>query len=374
LSGIAKGPIVGKVTNGVPEVVSTYAPLVRLHSNEEYWPMDAGEFVHSCSLGWATSDGVKTVYVAGQTPKRPRLRVNLRRLAAKDESAYLSRRSSFRACDHTRPYDRVDRPTGLAEREGFCLSLAARDGRKGTPSTSADPRVYVGAPAYYEYEPEKARITYWFFYAGSTAPLRLVPLHESLALAMAPGEEPPQLDVDPIAAVEAAKRAYPRAIEERGQVALTVELSFDPIGAAWRAVRRLYDLLRQAPEFPFMHEGDWERITVYLSSNGKAVGAAYHQHQGAEPLRWNKLEREDGHPVVYSAQGSHASLPRTKDALDRADDKGRSWRTWDNLVDVHQAWFGFGGAWGKPGPIADATGPLGPSEWKRAWQPGPGAF
>ena len=335
--------------------------------------MDAGDFAHSCSLQWATGRGVDTTYVAGQTPKRPRLRVNLRRLAATDGSSYVRAGRAVRACDHTRPYDTGDRAAGVGVGEGFCLTLAARAARKGTPSTSSDPKTYVGAPVYYEYEPDHGRVTYWFCYAGSTAPLRLLPLHERLALAMVPAVAP-VLDVDAIAVLAAAQRAYPSAIEKRGRPSLSLELNLDGAVAAWRAINRLYDLLKRAPEFPFMHEGDWERITVYLDAEGEAIGAAYYQHHGAEPLKWRELELEDGRPVVYSAQGSHASLPRTQDLLDRADAKGRAWRTWETLEDVHQSWFGFGGAWGRLGPIGDATGPLGPSRWKRAWEPPPGAF
>src|SRR5687768_16552267 len=129
LSPTGHVPIFEDVPNGVPEIVSAHAPLVRLHSKEEYWPMDAGDFVHSCSLTWATGQGTETVYVAGQTPKRPRLRVNLRRLGSRDVSAYGTRRRPFRAHEHTRPYDAGGRPAGLGIGEGFCLALAGSDAR-----------------------------------------------------------------------------------------------------------------------------------------------------------------------------------------------------------------------------------------------------
>jgi len=361
------------VANGVPEIVAKYAPLVRLHSEEQYWPMDAGDLAHSCSLRWATGKGTDTVWVAGQKPAQPSWRVNLRRLAAADGSAYLRQGRGIRASDHTRPYDSGERAAGLGLGEGFCLTLFARGGRKGTPSTSSDRAVYTGTPVYYEYEPDHARITYWFCYGGSTAPLRLVSLHEDFGLAMA-AAAPALRSLDPTAVLAAAQRAYPSAIEKRGRPSISLELNLDGAVAAWRALQRPVALLLPGPEFPFMHEGDWERITVYLGAGGEAVGAAYYQHHGAQPLKWRELELAEGRPVVYSAQGSHASLPHTKDLLDAADAKGRVWRTWENLEDVHQSWFGFGGGWGRLGPIADATGPLGPSRWKRAWEPPPGAF
>lgn len=37
------------------------------------------------------------------------------------------------------------------------------------------------------------------------------------------------------------------------------------------------------------------------------------------------------------------------------------WETWRNLRSAfYQDWFGFGGAWGEPGPTEQTTGALGP--------------
>jgi hypothetical protein len=126
------------------------------------------------------------------------------------------------------------------------------------------------------------------------------------------------------------------------------------------------------------HEGDWERISVRLDSTNSPLGVAYFEHGGAPLiLPWSSVSKLDGHPVVFSAQGSHASYPREDvypDNFDRTR-AGLIWATWDEIADVRkQSWYGFGGAWGRVGRVKDLTGPLGPSRYKRPapceWTPG----
>jgi hypothetical protein len=125
------------------------------------------------------------------------------------------------------------------------------------------------------------------------------------------------------------------------------------------------------------HEGDWERITVRLDSLDLPLEVAYFEHGGAPLiLPWSSVSKLDGHPVVFSAQGSHASYPRADvypDNFDRTR-AGFIWPTWDEVADVRkQPWYGFGGAWGRVGRYSDFTGPLGPSTYKRpapcGWMP-----
>lgn len=60
---------------------------------------------------------------------------------------------------------------------------------------------------------------------------------------------------------------------------------------------------------------------------------------------------------------------------DNVNTTGKRWNTWNYVVDTNNAgWFGFGGAWGEVGdpnnPLAsDFTGPMGPSPYKKpsAW-------
>lgn len=56
------------------------------------------------------------------------------------------------------------------------------------------------------------------------------------------------------------------------------------------------------------HEGDWEMVQVHLGGDGNPIGAAYAQHTGGEVCPWSNVKKtEDGRPIVYVAQGSHAS-------------------------------------------------------------------
>jgi hypothetical protein len=83
-----------------------------------------------------------------------------------------------------------------------------------------------------------------------------------------------------------------------------------------------------------------------------------------------KVPNEPSHPIVYSANGSHASYP-TVGAFDvdnwPADDytgKGLTWRTWEHLIYVvTEPWFGYGGGWGEISDelmFIELNGPSGP--------------
>ncbi|MGH2532863.1 MAG: hypothetical protein ACRDJW_11245 [Thermomicrobiales bacterium] len=69
-------------------------------------------------------------------------------------------------------------------------------------------------------------------------------------------------------------------------------------------------------DFNNKHEGDWEMIQVVFDADtveealeADPVEVGYAQHGGGEWAAWDdpKLEKEDGHPVVYVSRGSHAS-------------------------------------------------------------------
>jgi hypothetical protein len=128
-----------------------------------------------------------------------------------------------------------------------------------------------------------------------------------------------------------------------------------------------------APTGADNHEGDWERVSIQLNSDNRAVAVAYNQHNGACRLAWPDAPKtRSRRPVAFSANGSHASYPwagsyplRPGGVVDDDADRGPRWRTVNNLQNVRQQpWYGYGGAWGEVGNSGTTTGPSGPSPYK----------
>jgi hypothetical protein len=125
------------------------------------------------------------------------------------------------------------------------------------------------------------------------------------------------------------------------------------------------------------HEGDWERVVVDLSLSLHPRGVRYHRHDTSRRLPWARVPLSAGtHPIAYVANGSHAlyaSAGTTRPCrspgacLPDRRDRGRAIESWkDGLVPVRsRPWYGFGGAWGRPGELSAATGPSGPSRYER---------
>ena len=56
------------------------------------------------------------------------------------------------------------------------------------------------------------------------------------------------------------------------------------------------------------HEGDWEAVTLLLSTAGKPLVAGYSRHCSGARRPWAKVARSGAtHPLVYVALGSHSS-------------------------------------------------------------------
>lgn len=133
----------------------------------------------------------------------------------------------------------------------------------------------------------------------------------------------------------------------------------------------------------FNHEADWEHITVRVDHSGNFLTAWYAQHEGGTRYTSNKLTFVDGtHPVVFVADGSHASFPSAGSfdipGVPAFDDHtytgGPVWQTWTSLVHVGetpsprngQDFLHYGGRWGEYGNTSVTTGPRGPS-FQAAW-------
>jgi hypothetical protein len=61
------------------------------------------------------------------------------------------------------------------------------------------------------------------------------------------------------------------------------------------------------PTVWYLHEGDWEEVSVRLNPAGKPIAVALSQHNLGVNRPWARTLREGSHPVVYVAIGSHAN-------------------------------------------------------------------
>ena len=153
--------------------------------------------------------------------------------------------------------------------------------------------------------------------------------------------------------------------------------------------------IREIAASHYVHQGDWEAVSVEVDRAGELDRLAFWGHGAPVVRRAHEvtIRKEAGgdHVEALVAVGSHASYPdlesadRHKEAV--PDPSRRSeWRTWQNLSPAPEqtAWYGFGGAWGRPRlpPIGrlrwrefrgldlwkESTGPLGPGPAKLSQQ------
>ena len=141
------------------------------------------------------------------------------------------------------------------------------------------------------------------------------------------------------------------------------------------------------------HESDWEMIQLVFdaATAEEALGqtpalVGYSQHEGAESATWDedKLEKRDGHPVVYPGAGSHANQfvqslylghsAQTGFGCDDTRGPTRYEQTQVVLVpseatgaDDPFAWLGYLGHWGQEvsGPNSGPTGPTFKGQWTK---------
>lgn len=127
------------------------------------------------------------------------------------------------------------------------------------------------------------------------------------------------------------------------------------------------------------HEGDWERVTIQLDDNHQPMEVRYGAHNGLDVSRpWSEATKEDGRPVVYVGQGSHASLPEPGEwstnapgvnDVASADGLRFDLATRPTVDVTGEAYYGSHVLWGERGSaselgIGDTTGPTGPSPEK----------
>jgi hypothetical protein len=159
----------------------------------------------------------------------------------------------------------------------------------------------------------------------------------------------------PLASVADARVAAPGLGQDRGPAVYGRAVPREG-GGAWLQYWMFYPgqdqdrgILRTG-----RHEGDWELIQLRVDERGRPKEAVYAQHSGAERCPWSAVERRDGHPVVYSAHGSHASYLRAgvrdrmwPDPNDEARGGGRVVRPRVVRVSAESpAWMRWPGRWG----------------------------
>jgi hypothetical protein len=328
----------------LPDLAEKYAPIVVLHAEEKLRPAPVDWFLERSSLRWGTGRGLAGARVSEN--------VEPSRLGAATSDPYTH--SGRPASALTRPLDENRaRPADLPPAQGFFLRLREEKFARGDDRTSR---------TYWDFDEATGGLTYWLFYPGSAPPLGILRAAEQLE---GPETEavPEELEAaDAAAKLEEFQRAYPglAAEAEPAEEGLGVGDVIQRLRVVSEGVRAL---LR---DDNVLHEGDWERITVYLDGNEPA-SVAFYRHSTNTFRSWSKVQKEGTHPVAYSAIGSHASLPSADFGfIDVGDRDGPRWQTYDDLAPVvDEPWYGFGGAWGRLGKVRDSTGPLGPgAHWK----------
>jgi hypothetical protein len=275
----------------------------------------------------------------------------------------------------------------------------------------------VAAPCFYEAESDRngLLLTYWFFFPTSTTPAnqfaQLLPVVIDAMRdgELSPAEFPPVSVAVPRNAVHrfwewvAASSSFgarlvrsARSMGTLGTFAAAVPvqaLGVESMDLISQLDPHVQDLIASL----YVHEGDWEGISVRLDPVGAFQEAVYWAH--GKPVADPRPERQviEGvdRIVVEVARGSHACGRPTADGASAppanpvqrlraeafAGTTGANWRTWDHLRPARlQAWYGFGGGWGRPRlpPVGsldrrsfgsmdiwvESTGPLGPGPLK----------
>ena len=348
----------------IADVAARYAPLVVLHAKDKLRPSSADWFVERSGLRWATGRGLdgEQVQETGLEPTR---------LGAGSADPY--RRGEYRASARTRPLENHPGRDGRPPvDQGFFLRLREESSARGDKGTSTDPSVYAGATVYWDWEENVRALTFWLFYPGSSPPLGILRAGEQIGTRGAPTETvPTELEAaDAAAKLEEFRRAYPDLSAEAEAAAVPTRGIGDVIQKLKVVAEGVRALLRADD---VLHEGDWERITLYLDEadpeGAPPASVGFYRHSTNTFKKWSNVEQEGDHPVVYCAIGSHASLPDPDFGhIDVGDRDGPRWRTWTDLAPIaEQPWYGFGGAWGRLGKVRESTGPLGPgAHWKHA--------
>lgn len=348
--------------------VICYAPEVRFHPREDYYPMDPDDFIDGSELVWVRSRQGYRCFgddVIDDDPSAAGLgsgfyeawvkELEHRRLRP-DACVHTGR--AYLSNEFTRPYAAqpgnlaFNRAPGLPVEEGFTLV--------------------------------------WKRWVSIPRPIPLPPDNRPIGLNNDPGDGQ-QLDAPIFAQVIPNPEGLPGS-----WIIYHMFYGYDP-----KSKLDVTDFSKaQLGDQIVAHEGDWERIIVVLDEDDEPTQVRFLGHgckdaafQSTNYIPWSEFDETgarrgtlvDGtHPVVYVAEGSHASYPEIRDAGPRScttdsgaasgeadqtefDNDSVTWRPWEagGVLDPQaECWYGFGGAWGRGGDFAVYGIPL------PGWLPG----
>ncbi len=323
---------------GGVDLLECYAPEIRFHVSEDFYPMDPLDFIEGSELWWSDSGLCSKDLKVADRPTAEGI----------NEGSYVAQSEAFsvkggrfgfpvagcfgtgeryESKQFTRPFsgtsnnEETARPPGLSVNEGFYLRWTGPAAYGNVPIGGI-----VTAPVFaidQTDQNDNRSLVYLFFY----------------------GEDP------------------------KANASVN-----------WDELLGYFDQV-------FAHEGDWEGIKVNLDASGSPISVNFMGHGCPvvdEP--WDSVERVLGtHPVGYVAQGTHATYsvdnresgtPLCGSNSGETDQtnwngNGAVWQTWQDVqVPQETCWYGFGGAWGEKRtivgvpflPIAThGTGPAGPA-------------
>lgn len=276
---------------------SKYAPLVRFHPQEMFFPARVMRFfLWNSSLQWSEQGGSdKDITCIPTRPSEcPPGRQPLKpvRVGGPRPESYLY--AGWRSWHLTRPFEGGRNPA-LESRDGYFLDLDdSGDGIDGILSRGEIGNV-GSVPVYYQYVKDRY-IIYWFFYAYNDG--RSWFNHEG---------------------------DWERIVIDLNAGDIPTQVAFDRHGCS--------------PEI--------------LSWN-----SAYLEKLGNHVIVYSAQGRHGSYANVGNGIKSHC---RSSTAGDDTVGRGSEWRTWHTMANVlRQPWYHFGGAWGEVGNVGFTTGPLGP--------------
>jgi hypothetical protein len=302
LAGSMLAPATAPATGAVP-VWQRYAPEVRFHPDEAYWPARPQLFfIANSQLRWSTGKYDSVVIRNADYGQVQAYRLSSK--SFRDAYAYIGCVGSrwFYAWELTRPYQ-SGRADCLGNAEGFFLNL--RDSKRGGEGS-----ILSQVPVYYQFKPGRW-ITYWFFYAYN----------------------------DALAGVADHEGDWERIVIDLNSENRPVQVAYYTHGCA----PRIYP---------------WSQVP-------RVTATGVRSQTGTHPIVWAAKGSHGSWHEVGDGSRNHCSVVLGF-GEDKLSNNGRRWRTWNKGVNVDpQPWRTFGGAWGQRGGSGHTTGPLGPYPGKK---------